>query len=179
MARYSPDIEVLGAVVLSVLGTTRLSDLEPYFDRYGIYHYDPEQYYPIAPLIEMVDDIVRERRGLDSTFDLISLGIANGRTIPLPLDIDSLEKWLNAWAARHPMLYRGTDIGYIHCDKLGGANFAVHIRWPWSDAVAFGTIYGMCQRFLPPETDFTVYYGDNGPRADFGEDETVIHIEWH
>ncbi|HML21714.1 MAG TPA: hypothetical protein PKD09_08710 [Aggregatilinea sp.] len=179
MARYSSDTKVLGAVALSILGTSRLSDLEHYFNKYGIYNYDENAYYPVEPLIAMMNDIVSDHQGLDSTFDLVSLGIANGRTIALPPEVNTLEKWLDIWSARHPMLYHGTDIGYIITEKLSETNFVVHIRWPWADDVAYGTIYGMCLRFLPSTAEFAVYYDENLSRADFGAEETVIHIEWH
>ncbi|WP_119067294.1 hypothetical protein [Aggregatilinea lenta] len=178
MTRYSPDLHVLGAAVLSILGTTRFSELQPYFHRYGIYNYDPDVYYPIGPLVEMVDDLVRDRQRIDSAFDLFSLGVANGRSIPVTPELDSLDKVLLSWPGVHTQIYRGADIGYVRCEQLDVQDFVLHFRWPWSDGLAYGTIYGMCLRFLPPNTKFAVYYDEDAPRADFGADETVIHVEW-
>ncbi len=178
MARYSPDTTVLGAIAVSILGTTRGDELHPYFEKYGLSHYDPQKYYPIEPLMSLVNEIIAERRGMDSMFDLVSLGIANGMSIPLPPEVNTLEKWLNVWESRHPMLYHGSDIGHIKVEKLGPTHYQARVRWPWEDSVAYGTIYGMCKRFLPPGTPFTVYYDESVKRADQGGDETVIHIKW-
>jgi hypothetical protein len=111
-------------------------------------------------------------------YDFVSLGIANGLSVPLGPAIDTLEKWLMAFESRYPTLYRGTDIGNVRCDKLDDGHYKLHIRWPWVDDIAYGMVYGMCQRFLSPDDYFTVYYHEPPIRADFGDDETVIHVEW-
>lgn len=178
MLRCSPDTQVLGAIVLSIFGTSRLEDLQPYFDKYGLKQYDPDKYYPIEPLFKLVNEIVEDRKGLDSMFDLVSMGISNGTSIPLPPEIDTMEKWLMIWGKRHPVLYHGTDIGYVKCEKNSDSNFTVRVRWPWMDDIAYGTIYGMCKRFLPPDSEFVVEYDGTVPRADEGADETVLHIRW-
>ncbi|HEX3053833.1 MAG TPA: hypothetical protein VHP83_24460 [Aggregatilineaceae bacterium] len=178
MARCGADTQVLGAVAVSVLGTSRADELKPYFEKYGLSHYDPSHYYPVEPLLHMVNDIVAERQGMDSTFDFVSLGIANGMSIPLPPEVDTMEKWLGVWMDRHPMLYKGSDIGYVKVEKLGEHYFRARVRWPWVDDVTYGTIYGMCRRFLTHGEHYTVWYDPDAVRSDRGGQDTVIYVQW-
>jgi len=178
MSPVSSDTQVLGAVVLSILGTNRLDELHPYFEKYGIEHCHADRFYPVEPLMGMIHDIVRDQQAMDSMFDFVSMGIANGLSIPLPPQIDTLEKWLMVFENRYPTLYRGTAIGYVKCEKLSPTPYRLHIRWPWVDDIAYGTVYGMCKRFLPHGMGFAVYYDESGSRVDFGDAETLLHVEW-
>ncbi len=178
MPPVSPDTKVLGAVVLSILGTSRLDELHPYFEKYGIERCLPDQFYPVDPLMGMIHDIVHDQQVMDSMFDFVSMGIANGLSIPLPPEINTLEKWLVVFESRYPTLYRGSDIGYVKCEKLAPTHYLLHIRWPWVDDIAYGTVYGMCKRFLPPGTGYAVYYDESGARVDYGDAETLLHVEW-
>lgn len=178
MSPVSSDTKVLGAVVLSILGTNRLDELQPYFEKYGIARCHPSDFYPVEPLNGMINEIVHDQQQMDSMYDFVSMGIANGMSIPLPPEINTLEKWLMIFESRYPTLYRGTDIGYVKCEKLTPKHYRLHIRWPWVDDIAYGTVYGMCRRFLPPGVGFSVYYDDAGGRVDFGDPETLLHVEW-
>jgi hypothetical protein len=178
MPRYSSDTKVLGAVVLSILGTSRIDELQPYFQKYGIAQCNPGDYYPVESLAHMMDDIIHDRQSLDSMYDFVSMGIANGLSIPLPPEVDTLEKWLTIFESRYPTLYHGTNIGYVKCEKLAGSHYQVRVCWPWVDDIAFGMIYGMCKRFLPHGHTFYVYYDDQSVRADQGGPETIIHVSW-
>lgn len=178
MPRYSSDTKVLGAVALSILGASRLSELQPYFEKYGIADCKPDEYYPVDSLAPMMDEIVRDHQKVDSMFDFVSMGIANGHSVPLPPEVNTLEKWLTIFEGRYGTLYHGTNIGYVKCEKLAPTHYQVRVCWPWVDDIAFGMIYGMCQRFLPSGHDFSVYYDESAPRADNGGPETVIHVEW-
>lgn len=178
MQRYSSDTKVLGAVVLSILGTSRIDELQPYFQKYGIARCNPDEYYPVEALRNMVDDIVRDRQSIDRMYDFVSMGIANGLSVPLPSAVDTLEKWLNIFENRYSTLYHGTQIGYVKPEKLAKTHYQVRICWPWVDDIAFGMIYGMCKRFLPPGHIFNVYYDAQALRADEGGKETVIHVSW-
>ena len=48
------------------------------------------------------------------------------------------------------------------------------------DDMSYGLLYAYARRFLPPGTQFTVYYDPDIPARDYGGDreETIIHIEW-
>lgn len=178
MSRYSSDATVLGAVVLSILGASRLEDLEPYFKKYGIAQCCPTDYYPVEPLSHMVDDIVHDRHTMDSMFDFVSMGIANALAIPLPPEVDTLEKWLTIFEGRYKTLYHGTDVGYVKCERVGKNHYQLHIRWPWADDIGYGMVYGMCKRFLPLGSHYDVYYDESVDRADEGAEETLLHVEW-
>jgi hypothetical protein len=178
MHRCSPDTQVLGAVALSILGTSRLNDLQPYFEKYGITNCLPNEYYPVESLVPMMGEIVHDHQLMDSMFDFVSMGIANGLAVPLPPEVDTLEKWLNVFERRYPTLYHGTDIGYVKCEQLAETHYQMHVCWPWVDDIAYGMIYGMCKRFLPPGHGFDVYYDEQATRADHGGEETIIHVKW-
>jgi hypothetical protein len=178
MANCGSDTKVLGAVVVSILGASRSENLQPLFEKYNISECEPDQFYPTEPFIEMIDEIVRTRQGLDSMYDFVSLGVANGLSVPLPPEIDTLEKWITIFEDRYPTLYRGSNIGYVRCEKETEGHYRLHICWPWVDDIAYGMVFGMCKRFLPPDHEFSVYYETPPIRADFGDDETVIHVTW-
>lgn len=178
MAKCGPDTQVLGAVVLSILGSSRNDELKTYFERYDIKECEPDKFYPVKSFIGMIDEIVRDRQGLDSMYDFVSMGISNGLSVPLPPEVDTLEKWLTIFSGRYQTLYKGSDIGYVYCDKLAEGHYQLRICWPWVDDIAYGMIYGMCQRFLPAGSNYIVYYDDSVPQADKGGNETVIHVEF-
>ena len=176
MPRFSADTEIIGFIVLSVLGVQREA-LRLYFAKFGIEQYQPDVWYPVGPLVEVLNDLRRTRSNLDSIFDFVSVGVPNAMAIPLPPDT-TLEDALRGMDEGYYQFYRGSDPGGITVQQVGESHFTVSFRWPWPDGLAYGLVHGLGMRMIPTPNFMVVYYDESLARADDGGEQTVIHISW-
>ncbi|NDJ78632.1 MAG: hypothetical protein GYB65_20475 [Chloroflexi bacterium] len=175
---FSPDAETIGQVHLSLLESINLDNYKDVLARHGMDEIDPERWYPMQSVVDLMDEIGNRQGGMT---DLVSIGIKLMETALLPPELEELplthvlQGWNNIYLANN----RGTDPGDFQIEFVDDQHAIMHCRIPWPDDYTYGVFYGAARRWLPDSTDFTVYYEEDGPRRDFGDETTVIHIDWN
>jgi hypothetical protein len=173
-----PETECIGATVKAFFDNLRGFDTEPIMEEYGLLDIDPNEWFPTRRYMDALNELV-QRPGFTS--NLVAIGIAIGIISPLPPDLKNptLEEVLIRWDDMYQMLHRNADVGGITCEKIGEKHYATSHTVIYPDDMSYGILYGFGRRFLPPGTQFKVYYDpETLPRDRGGKDATVIHIEW-
>lgn len=172
-----PDAEVLGGAIHGFIYAVNRERIEQHLEKLGMTDIDPNEWYPKQMYVDLWNEILSSSNS--AMFDLIDAGMTIAQTA-WPPEADDLpfEEIVSAWGAAFDTVNRGTDRGYIREEKLGAQHWALHIRTPDPDDLNYGVVYGVCRRFLPPGTIFTVWYDEETTRRDEGGEETIIHLSW-
>ncbi len=177
LTKMSPEAEIKGILVLGALNTARKEGITHLLDE--VSRYKPDGWYSVAGVREMLEEIVAQRNVLDSSYDLVSLGVAVSLNVPLPPDWTSFETFLANYRAYHQQFYRNTGVDWmIKGEAAGECCFKVHFRINFPDLFMYGWVQGFALRFLPEGTPFMVLFDDKVTRADFGGEETVVWVKW-
>ena len=173
----SPNVEVIGASVLSFVENVQSNEIHPYLEKYGLTDIDPHKWYPLQDWLNVINDMA-EKENLSST--LVAIGMKIYQTIELPPEVENstfaeiLMGWDNAYQAQH----RGGDVGEVLVEPLEDNHYKATINIPYPSDMIYGVAYGMGRRFLPDGTHFVVKYDPDSPRWEDGGDKTVLHITW-
>jgi len=176
-SKMSPQAEMKGFLVLASLNTIRKEELGPMLEKAKTFQ--PDQWYLVSEVREMLEAIVKWRASLESMFDLVSLGSSVTQTIPLPPDWTTLETALVNYGSYQKPHYRNTGLDWlIKTEVIDKKNLKVHFRMNFPDNFMYGWVVGFAKRLLPPNTSYKVYFDPEVIPADAGGDETIVWVSW-
>ncbi len=177
---FSPDHEVQQFFLLSMKNAISSASSEEFaelFAKAGLLEKKPEDWVPAQTMLDICNEM-EERGGTKLDF------IATGRQLTMDasfptqfMDLPLAQK-LIVVGEGYPNYNRGTDIGHSKSQLIGPQHLVFHLRTPWPDDMTHGVFLAICERFLPPEYSFRVYYDEERPRLDHGGHEILIHVEW-
>jgi hypothetical protein len=177
---FSPDHEVQHFFLLSMKNAISSASSEAFaelFARAGLLEKQPEDWVPAQTMLDICNEM-QERGGTQVDFIAAGRQITLAATFPSEFTDLPLEQKLFVVGEGYPNYNRGTDIGYSKSELITPQHLVFHLRTPWPDDMSHGVFIGVCERFLPPECSFKVYYDEERPRLDQGGQETLIHVEW-
>lgn len=176
IAPLGPDAEVLGGAIHGFIHAVNRDNIQPILQKLGMTDIDPAAWYPKQKYVDLWNEILAS--STSAMFDLVSAGMVIAEIAwPPETDAMSFEEVLAIWGDAFDAVNRGADRGYIRAEKAGEKHYRIVHCTPDPDDLNYGVVYGVCKRFLPPGTQFTVTY-DPEARRDFGGAETIIHINW-
>lgn len=181
MSRYTvfhPDHESRGQTLIDLANAIGAEQFLPILEKYGLTNIDPESWYPQQDLLNALSEI-SEHEG--SMFDLVSIGMRQAESAPMPPNFDSLPiiEILKAASAAYALTDRGTDPGEIRCEVVDDHHVRVITRTPDPDDYLYGVTYGYMRRFAKPRgITFTVSYDLETLRREQGGQYTIMHVEW-
>ena len=175
-----PGSETLGTLLSSFSQNLQSDDVRPIMEKYGVVNLDPMAWYPVKMLLDALNDVAS--RGNVST-NLVAIGMKIGENVPTPPELGehpSLEQVLMIWDNLYQGLHRGADVGCIQIEKVSNKYFKTAHSNPYPDDMSYGILYAYARRFLPPGTDFTVFYEPGITPRDRGGagNATVISVKW-
>ncbi len=174
-----PNSETLGTILSSFSDNLQGSDTYPVMEKHNMVNLDPMGWYPVQRLLDALNELA-ERSNLSSS--LVAIGMKIGETVPIPPEIPdpTVEQVLMIWDELYQGLHRGADLGCVQIEKIADNHFKTIHTNPYPDDMSYGILYTFGRRFLPPGTQFTVYYDNDFPGRDYGgtTGETTIHIQW-
>lgn len=173
----SPEVEVLGRKILSLIDNLSTEVIEPLLEKHGLDNIQPEAWYPAQDWLDVINDLFADR-SWTSQFVVTGMSIAENGSISPELEDASLEQILGQWDDFYQMPHRGGDIGEVTVEKLSDTHFKTVHRHLYPDDLTYGIAYGWARRFLPEGTRFSVYYDKEVPHLDRGGTETIIHVKW-
>lgn len=176
---FDSSVEVNGATVLGFIQCVNRDNILPFLRARGLEHIEPDQWYPLQDYLDVLNDMA-DRAGGGAMMDFVSIGMKIAETSPFPPEFDELPfaDVLVASNTAYQMAHRNGDVGYTHAEKVAAGHVRLTMRMPYPSDLSYGVNWGMCRRYLPAGTQFTVTYDEDLPRFEEGGDETVIHIRW-
>src|SRR5574341_60974 len=142
----SPEAQVIGAALISMLRSVNLDSFRPILARYGLEKIDPQQWYAQQVVLDIQRDILTQ--GTTPMYDLVSIGMKVGDRDLLPAS--SIEQALLNLEASHQQLHRHIEhIGY-RVEKLDERHIRVTDLTPYAHDLIYGILYAMVQRHKPP-----------------------------
>jgi hypothetical protein len=175
---FSPDHEIPGQLFIELANATGSEEILPYFEKHGMSQVDSKLWYPQQRLLDIYNDMASTKSG--TMFDFVSIGMKEAEQAILPPHFASLPLMdiLNGVEHVFKLNNRGTDTGYVRCEKVSDKHVKMHLRVTTPDNVWYGIFYGYVRRLAPADVMFDVFFDPDLPRRDQGGDETIIHIKW-
>ncbi|NDJ78510.1 MAG: hypothetical protein GYB65_19850 [Chloroflexi bacterium] len=176
---FNPAAEVLGQAMVAFVECSNRDAIRPFMEAHGLTEVNPDQWYPQQVWLDVLSDIANAKE--DAMIDFVSIGMKLIRLIQLPPEFEqmSFRQVLQVWdEAGYQSTNRGEDAGYLAIDFLSDTHVKMALHTPYPDDLMYGACFALARRFLPHDTEVSVYFDESTPRrADVGGD-TVIHIEW-
>lgn len=174
-----PGAETVGLLLNSWADNLQGDETRPTMEKYGVVNLDPMSWYPVQMLLDAMNELAENFNMMQN---YVAIGMKIGETVPIPPEIENptLEDVLMIWDDLYQGLHRGADCGCIKIEKVSDTYFKTIQSVVYPDDMSYGVLYAYGQRFLPPGTDFTVFYDpDVTPRHKGGTgDTTYINIQW-
>lgn len=175
--KCDPNVEIIGASVISVTDNMQIEEVQPYLKRHGLEHVEVDKWYPAQSWLSVMNDL---RAQTNFTQNAVAIGLAVAENVWMPPEMQnaSMEDIVLQWGNIYDMQHRGGDIGFIKTEKLGPKHIRTTHQHPYPDELTYGIGYGFCRRFAKGES-FTVQYLDMDYRMDKGDaPQTIIDITW-
>jgi len=170
------DYEVRGSAFLALWRAIGNVQITPCFEKFGISKVDPNGFYPMQCLHELIRQVEASTGGV---IDFVNIGIKQVEAAKLPdgvgqlTVIDRIKKLNDAFALN----VHGESTDRFRVEVVSPNHVQVAISKDIPDDIFYGILYAYMRRVANHVT-FTVQYDEHIKRQDFGGPETVMHIEW-
>lgn len=172
-----PAIELNGKSASSLIENINYRNIKPILDRHGLNTIDPEGWYPLQSLLNVLRDIADES---GSTFNFVSIGMAAGSSGAIPPQLQEMgfEAVLLSYDKIYAMRHRNGEAGTVKVEKVADKHLKVSMAIPYPEDVFYGVIYAYARRLLPEGTFVAVVYDEATPRPAHGGDVAILHVKW-
>lgn len=172
-----PRAETLGANILAYMENLREFHSSSILRRHGLANLEPNQWVSTQKFLDALNEMWQKS---DFMSMLVAVGMSVGELVPMPQAHPDLAEALNTWNDLYQRLHRNADVGQIKCERENATHFKLTFTDLYPDDFSYGMMYGYAKRFLPPGTQFSIYYDPKvTPRDRGGRDGcTVIHARW-
>jgi uncharacterized protein YceK len=169
---YSPDAEVSGAAVLSVISAMD-ARLRPLMDKQGFETVDSQAWYPQQAFLDALRMI--EAQGADM---LVQIGMKLMDTTILPNDIQKMEDALVHLDKIYQIYHRKDDESrwQVALDVSGCATCVSCTAYP--PDLEYGMLYALARRFRPRKAKFAVQHITRGACRQHGGDCCTYQVRW-
>jgi len=181
MARYQafdPASEMYGMSVQAFTKSILHDDIADILNRHGMDEIDPQKWYSVQKLLDVLNDVVEEGSNTSQVFVSVGIGAAELGYAALPEPVKAqltLRGFLSAYGKRLGELHHG-DVGYVQFEEAAGNHFIMTWRVPYPDDMMYGVFYGYTRLLRPPRQTFSLEYDPNYMTVEAGGDRTVLHI---
>ena len=173
---FSPRVEVLGEVVLSLvngMGAFRRLALG-ILDDHGIHDPQPEEWYSQQAWLDSFKKIA-EQIGPNTLYQI-------GRQIPqqhyFPPGVDSIETVLTDLDDAYRKAHRGGEVGHYRFQVIGMQSGKMTCDNPYPCDFDRGIIQALADRFEPEGSLVDVRHEDRAPCKKAGADSCTYTISW-
>ncbi|MBN2305528.1 MAG: hypothetical protein JXQ72_13680 [Anaerolineae bacterium] len=173
-----PNVEVRGETLLALIENINAENIAPYLRKHKLTHIQAGGWFPMRNFHNLLNDLVTEGNW-GGNFVAIGMAIAETAYMPPELGQPSFVDMIEHWDDHYQSNHRNGDIGYKTAQKLADRHYELTLHGGlYPDDFEYGVLYGFAKRFLPPGTDFTVWYAEDVQRLDQGGEKTVIRVRW-
>ncbi|MCL4878088.1 MAG: hypothetical protein KJ064_15625 [Anaerolineae bacterium] len=169
-----PQAEVIGQNVLALVQSLYARNLDPILEKHGLDRIDPQQWYPLQKLLDVLRDLAI-RDSCPTNF--VALGTALTETARVP-ELNELDEVFMFFDDAYQRQHRNGDVGERYVEKVGKNHLKITLDVPYPDDLEYGAAYGLARRFIQPGHHFTLEYDSHVKRRDEGGQKTVLHLRW-
>lgn len=176
--KCNPEMEIIGQTLRAYLENVQSNIIEPIFREHGIIDPDPDKWYPLQPVLEVLKEL---NDSSSATTNLVAIGVQLAEYGVEPEDIIEapLPVVLEHWQDHMDNSFRKGDPGKIITEKINDKYYKITHANLFPDDLCYGLAYGFARSRLPLGTNFKVWYEDYDNRIDNGGgDKTVICVQW-
>lgn len=175
-----PYVELAGFMTAVFVDNLQGGETLPIFEKYGLVNLDPNGFYPTHRFMDAMNELALQA---NINSNLMAVGLEVGKIAPLvrPVDNPTLADALSQWNDMYHVLHQNhqDQIGQIEVEKVSDTHYKTIHTDLYPDDFTYGIAYSFARRFLPPGTQFTVFYDPDVPQRDeHGGEKTVIHVKW-
>lgn len=148
------EAQILGASIKALIAG--LDDRSnPILARYGYSDdIDENDWYPRQDYLAMVQELASQ----PGLLDLVAVGLQTSRYAPMPPHINSLDSALENIGTSYRIAHRNIpEEEVVTCKKIDEHTYYVVSRIPYPPNLEYGLIFGLVERFVSPETRFSVF----------------------
>ncbi|MCB8946030.1 MAG: hypothetical protein H6658_19975 [Ardenticatenaceae bacterium] len=173
-----PALEISGQTLQAYIDNVQADIIEPIFHKHGMSVPDPEKWYPLQPVLDVLKEI---HDNPDATTNLVAIGVKIAEYGVEPEDIIAapLNVVFEHWEEHMYSSVRNGDAGRIITEKVNDKFYKITQQNIFPDDLCYGLAYGFARSRLPLGVNFRVWYEDYDNRIDNGGgDKTVICVQW-
>jgi hypothetical protein len=150
----APNAEVFGESVLGYVNCLQVDEIFPILSRHGLEKVDPQSWYPMQNLLDVLKEIQDEPQNVSES--LVSIGMKILEIATVPPTINSIPSVLESFSVLYRMHHRNvTDNGWLY-ESLGLNHIQITHTSAYPADVAYGLIWGGVKRFRPANAQFSV-----------------------
>lgn len=143
----SPNAKYLGANLKALTDNLKGEVTQPIMQKFNLEQIDPSEWHNAQIHL----DALREIEARCTFEELVAVGIKTAEFFPLPPEIDSMEKFLEASPQMAQLFMRDTDPAEgIRVEKLSNTHYRMILNLPLPPCVMYGGTYGMLKRVKKP-----------------------------
>ncbi len=169
----SPNAELIGGALLALVKNVNHEDIEPLLKKHGLENIQPMQWYPEQPILDLLKAIADGETNVSE--NMVAIGIKAIETIPFPVEIDTLEKFIGSYGTRQKASSRNTT-AILVSEVLGQGHGRVVNDTPYPDDLIFGYLWGASKRFLPRGKNFSIKPQAKTPGTN--DEPVVFDVTW-
>lgn len=139
----APNAKYMGRQLGAFTDNIRADVIQPILEKYNIKDINPGEWMSAQLQLDMLRDIEAQ-----CTFEeLVAVGMKRGEFIPLPPEIDAIEKFLERSTPMYLSLVRDVSPDEkVTMEKLGNNYYRLTYHVPFPPFVMYGTTYGILKR---------------------------------
>jgi hypothetical protein len=166
--------KVLGTSAIALrLASQRLGFDVDYYQRQHNYYPQPDEWADLQTYLNIMHDL-RKREG--HFMGLIALGQTIPHVVDLPPHLQTLEEIFQNFNMLYHSVHQG-NVGQYVVEFVSQTYIRVKAYTPYPSDYEYGLLYGFAHRYLPPETDITVYREQSPSRLQ-GDDHCIYDLRW-
>ncbi len=175
---FDPQTEINGRSAEGLVRSVMHDDIAHILQHHGLNQIDPEAWYPLQAVLDVLNAISGEGVNASPAFVSIGMAAAEASLAVMPSQTKSLSivEFFSKYAARWPTLHRNGDVGSVEYQRVNENHVVLTLRVPYPDDVMYGTLYRYASFFKPKGKHITVAYDGKLPRREQGGEATVVHI---
>ncbi len=161
-------------IVKSVMSAEYL----PLIKKYGYHDLNPAGWYPLQVFLDFLSELFKMP---NQTLNLVAIGMSIAETALMPPELKNptFAEMVEGWNAHYQANFRNGDVGRKTTIKLGDQHYKViNEGTKMPDDMEYGVLYGFARRFLPPDTQFEIWFDEDVSNMDNGGQQTVLHVSW-
>jgi hypothetical protein len=156
----SPDVKLVGGVLLALQQETGVDDIKPLLQTYDLSEIDPNQWYPQQLLLDFYKAIAEMK--FNSKQNLTGIGIQFMSTIPIDPKVKTFKEAIEFITASIGTYNQNVPEEEKFTVPVYREGYAIVIsNMPYPDDVLYGYIWAIAKRFCLSDGGFSVRYIDN------------------
>ena len=143
----SPDTKVLGASLLIYTTNLRAETIQPILQTYHLETIAPDEWISEQINLNILRDIERHF----SFEELVAIGVRAAELMPLPPELDSLEKLVYSADALYHTTVQNAPPNLVTVEQCGPQHYRLHYNIPVPPFATFGLAHGLMRRVKRPD----------------------------